>query len=89
MGTLHTFQGRENEAVIFLLGSQDRKGARTWAGDTPNLLNVAVTRAKEALYVVGSREKWKAVGVFKELEGNSQLEKYSVTEYFKIFENIS
>ncbi|NRA73928.1 MAG: hypothetical protein HRU36_04220 [Rickettsiales bacterium] len=89
LGTLHTFQGRENEAVILLLGSQDKEGARKWAGETPNLLNVAVTRAKEVLYVVGSREKWRAVGVFKELERNRQLEKYSVAEYFKVFENIS
>lgn len=42
-------------------------GARGWAGGRPNLLNVAVTRAKEALYVIGNRELWRDAGLFKEL----------------------
>jgi hypothetical protein len=66
-GTVHTVQGREAEAVIFVLGAPDgsQQGARAWAGKAPNLLNVAVTRAKEAVYVVGSREAWKDAGVFQ------------------------
>ena len=59
VGTVHTVQGREAEAVILVLGAPlaEQTGARGWAGGQPNLLNVAVTRAKEALYVVGSRER--------------------------------
>jgi hypothetical protein len=70
VGTLHTFQGREAEAVILVLGAQrpSESGARIWAGETPNLLNVAVTRAKEAFYVVGNRSLWGEVGVFQELD---------------------
>jgi hypothetical protein len=69
VGTVHTVQGREAEAVIFVLGAPmaSQTGARAWAGRQPNLLNVAVTRAKEAVYVVGSRDRWKDVGVFAEL----------------------
>lgn len=69
VGTVHTVQGREAEAVIFVLGAPlpQQAGARGWAGGQPNLLNVAVTRAKEALYVVGSRERWRTAGVFSVL----------------------
>lgn len=69
VGTVHVTQGREAEAVILVLGapSPQQRGARNWAGGRPNLLNVAVTRAKEALYVIGNRTLWKEAGVFKEL----------------------
>lgn len=70
VGTIHTVQGREAEAVIFVLGAPnaDQMGARGWAGKTPNLLNVAVTRAKEVVYVVGNRSLWKSAGVFSDLD---------------------
>jgi hypothetical protein len=62
--------GREAEAVIFVLGapSPSQTGARGWAGSHPNLLNVAVTRAKEALYVIGNRDLWCGAGLFRELD---------------------
>ena len=71
VGTVHTVQGREAEAVILVLGAPapEQAGARNWAGGRPNLLNVAVTRAKERLYVVGNRELWREAGVFRELAG--------------------
>lgn len=70
VGTIHTVQGREAEAVIFVLGAPnaDQTGARAWAGKAPNLLNVAVTRAKEALYVLGNRSLWRMAGVFGDLD---------------------
>ncbi len=70
IGTVHTVQGREAEAVFFILGAPDarQRGARGWAGGRPNLLNVAATRAKEALYVVGNRSLWKTAGVFQSLD---------------------
>jgi len=69
IGTVHTVQGREAEAVIFVLGAPapNQTGARNWAGSRPNLLNVAITRAKETLYVVGNKALWKDAGYFKEL----------------------
>ncbi|GAB4162511.1 MAG: hypothetical protein Tsb006_0810 [Rickettsiaceae bacterium] len=68
IGTLHTVQGREADTVILVLGApaQDQTRSRIWASQ-PNMLNVAVTRAKENLYVIGNKELWKEVGVFKEL----------------------
>jgi hypothetical protein len=70
IGTVHTVQGREAEAVIFILGAPapGQTGARVWAGSKPNLLNVAVSRAKERLYVVGNRELWRQAGLFSELD---------------------
>jgi hypothetical protein len=69
VGTVHTVQGREAEAVIFVLGAPlpQQIGARGWAGGSPNLPNVAVTRAKEVLYVVGNRQLWQGAGLFREL----------------------
>jgi energy-coupling factor transporter ATP-binding protein EcfA2 len=70
IGTVHTVQGREAEAVIFVLGAPapGQTGARAWAGGRPNLINVAVTRAKERLYVIGNRELWRQAGLFRELD---------------------
>jgi hypothetical protein len=64
---LHRFQGREAEAVFLVLGAPDalQTGARNWAGHPPNLVNVAVSRAKEVLYVVGNRELWRTHGSFR------------------------
>lgn len=70
VGTVHTVQGREAEAVFFVLGATDaqQSGARNWAGANPNLLNVAATRAKEVLYVIGNRKLWKKAGDFQTLD---------------------
>jgi len=69
IGTVHTVQGREAEAVILVLGapSPEQTGARKWAGNRPNILNVAVTRAKESIYVIGDRTLWNSAGLFSEL----------------------
>lgn len=66
IGTTHTAQGREADTVIMLMGAQGQKYAnsRAWAGSTPNILNVAVTRAKSNLYVVGNKEEWRGAGFF-------------------------
>jgi superfamily I DNA and/or RNA helicase len=66
VGTVDTVQGREADTVIFVLGAPKpaQNGARQWAGTPPNLANVAVSRAKRNLYVVGSRSAWRGAGSF-------------------------
>lgn len=54
IGTVHTFQGKEANIVYFVTGTDASKiNAAEWACKEPNLLNVAVTRAKEEFYLIG------------------------------------
>jgi len=71
VGTIHTFQGGEANTVILLLGAPNgsQNQARDWAAGTPNILNVAVSRAKQNLYVVGSHAAWSGVGHCREVAG--------------------
>jgi predicted nucleic acid-binding Zn-ribbon protein len=56
-GTVHKFQGKEAAEVIFLLGCDVNSiGAVRWVNS--NIVNVAVTRAKYRLYVVGEYTVW-------------------------------
>ena len=69
VGTIHTVQGREADSVILLLGApkDEQQGARNWAGAMPNIFNVAVSRAKQNLYVVGSHSAWFGAGYAREM----------------------
>lgn len=59
IGTVHTFQGKESDIVIFILGAdQSTISAVKWASSKPNLLNVALTRAKERFYIIGDYNLW-------------------------------
>ncbi len=72
IGTVHTFQGKEAKAVILLLGAPDpaQNGARNWATSNVNLLNVAVSRAKQNFYVVGNKDLWCDLGHMKSISRN-------------------
>ena len=59
VGTVHTFQGKEQSVVMLVLGADDSTpGAAQWAASTPNLLNVALTRARHYVYIVGNPLLW-------------------------------
>ncbi|MFZ0588920.1 MAG: AAA domain-containing protein [Bryobacteraceae bacterium] len=60
-GTIHRAQGKEADIVILVLGGNPAAArAKEWASDKPNLLNVAVSRAKRRFYIIGNREAWLA-----------------------------
>ncbi|EGX68199.1 MULTISPECIES: hypothetical protein [Firmicutes] len=68
IGTVHTFQGKEANEVVLLLGcDQDAKGAVTWVN--ANIINVAVTRAKYRLCIIGDYRIWKQNQVLKITKG--------------------
>lgn len=67
IGTVHTFQGKEEDTVIMVLGADEQtQGAARWAASKPNLLNVALTRAKRRFYMVGDRSLWAGQQFFSE-----------------------
>lgn len=67
-GTIHTMQGKEAAVIILVLGgNSETAGARNWAVSQPNLLNVAATRAKRRLYVIGDRNDWKQRNLFRDV----------------------
>ncbi|MCL2102110.1 MAG: AAA domain-containing protein, partial [Fibromonadales bacterium] len=55
-GTIHTFQGKEANEVLLVLGcdAQQGMGAAHWVGQKPNIINVAVSRAKYRVGIIGS-----------------------------------
>ena len=58
-GTIHTFQGKEADEVIITLGCDKKnKKAVTWASKKPNILNVAVSRAKYRITIIGDKDLW-------------------------------
>lgn len=60
LGTVHTFQGKEANEVIFVLGcdaSPEAAGAVRWVNS--NIVNVAASRAKYRFYVIGDSSVWK------------------------------
>lgn len=64
VGTVHTFQGKETDTVIVVLGADERSRlAANWAmgSDNANMMNVAATRAKNTLIIVGDKELYEGL----------------------------
>lgn len=55
-GTVHAFQGDEKDVILFSLALTDRTTDRTyqWLKNNQELINVATSRAKEQLVILGS-----------------------------------
>jgi len=59
VGTAHRFQGDEKDIIIFSPAISDnvKQTTLSWIHSTNQLLNVAITRARSGLIIVGDREK--------------------------------
>ena len=67
IGTVHTFQGREANEVIFLLGcDEDSRKSANWV--SKNIVNVAASRAKYRLYVIGDAKVWSTCAPIMEMK---------------------
>jgi hypothetical protein len=55
--------------ILVLGGTTQRPQAVAWADRTANILNVAVTRAKTSLYVVGHQPLWRQQSSYFETAG--------------------
>ncbi|MFB1051487.1 AAA domain-containing protein [Paraliobacillus sp. JSM ZJ581] len=67
IGTVHTFQGKEADEVIFLLGcDKNALSAVRWVNT--NIVNVAATRAKYRLYIIGDYMVWQHSHVMQQVK---------------------
>jgi len=68
-GTVHTLQGSEKSTIILSAALSTRTGKKTmdWIKNNHELINVAVTRAKERFIFVGDRQ---AIDALSENENN-------------------
>lgn len=66
VGTAHTLQGAERQVVLFSPVYGDNSGKASFVDSTLELMNVAVSRAKDLFIVFGGQRRWEDTGpVFK------------------------
>lgn len=66
IGTVHTFQGKEESIVWLVLGCDiDTLEAAEWVAAKPNLLNVALTRAQHRFVMIGDVKLWGGLPHFR------------------------
>lgn len=70
LGTIDSFQGQEAD-IVFLVIGMDRA---TYFTKSPNRINVALTRAKEQLVVIGNHERF-AEGPLASLAASTRVER--------------
>jgi hypothetical protein len=60
--------GKEADVIVLVLGTDasPAKKARDWAARPANLLNVAVSRARRRLFIIGDHAEWRDAPNFSE-----------------------
>jgi AAA domain len=83
IGTVHTFQGKEESVVLMVLGCDRRTaGAAQWAASKPNLLNVALTRPKHRFFIIGDEDLWSGLPHFCDA-GNELLPRITAATFLE------
>ena len=85
IGTVHTFQGKEASTVILCCSASEirqKTGGISWVNSKPNLINVAVTRAKHHLFILGNATDWSTGKITSELQSNG-MKYYTNIDVFK------
>ena len=71
VGTVHTFQGKDANEVLLVLGCSNKSvGAMEWVVKKANILNVACTRAKYRIAFIGNMNDWKKRKYFRDFIPN-------------------
>ena len=88
--TAHKFQGSEKDIMIFslVLASRGNGNSDRWYNIYPQILNVALSRAKYLLYIVGDKNFChKRTGVLKRLvDTYDKIKKQEITEKYTLLE---
>ena len=88
--TAHKFQGSEKDIMIFslVLASRGNGNSDRWYNIYPQILNVALSRAKYLLYIVGDKNFcFRRTGVLKRLvETYDEIKKQEKAEEYTLFE---
>jgi very-short-patch-repair endonuclease len=88
--TAHRFQGSEKDIMIFslVLASRGNGNSDRWYNIYPQILNVALSRAKYLLYIVGDKNFCQGrTGVLKQLvETYDEIKKQEKAEEYTLFE---
>jgi very-short-patch-repair endonuclease len=90
--TAHKFQGSEKDIMIFslVLSSRGSGNSDRWYNFYPQILNVALSRARYLLYIVGDKNFClgrtgvlrRLVDTYDEIKKQEQTEKYSLFEKY-------
>lgn len=80
-GTVHAFQGDEKDEILFSLALTDHTHGKTydWLKNNRELLNVAVSRAKEKLILISSNKELKRLHKKDEQDDLFELANYVQT----------
>lgn len=76
IGTVHTFQGKEASIVILCLAAshiRNKMGGVKWVNSKPNLLNVAATRSKHHLFIIGNMNDWASGNLSSEFQCDNMM----------------
>ncbi|TSD86160.1 hypothetical protein FFK22_023770 [Mycobacterium sp. KBS0706] len=88
IGTVHTFQGKEEVLVLMVLGADHaHANSASWASSKPNLLNVAATRAKRGFYIIGDQSLWGGKPYFR--TARDRLRRMSPQEFLDVLGNLT